>query len=328
MNAEQLTSSINTLIHSCQGIRVPLVPCGKSADDVTFLGIVFPFNGTPPTAKIYFSPRGGRPSLPSEMPEALRKSMERTIQSYGGEHLRLHDASVECTKDGEIVGRMLWALRSGDRVDDMRWPGIVRKILAGLGHSRLAAPLLRLDGCLRNILGSELAPLCQLGGFLAPDGSLFRIKANFDADLNRSAEHVEYNRDRSRVATQFLLGECGLMDADVARLLSRLDAAMQGECHFHSWGFHAENARLENIKVYVKDKRPTELAFPAIFKAFSLDMAGTIPESCLRPDVFLLPFGWRYWGFYIEVTATSIRTLKFYFQVPESQKSSNGAPVA
>ena len=227
MTAEQLTNSINALLRGCQGVHVPLVPCGESANDVTFLGIVFSFNGTPPTAKIYFSPRGGQPSFPAEMPEALRKSMECTIQSHGGENLRLHDASVECTKTGEIVGRMLWALRSGDRGDDKRWPGIVRRILTDLGHSGLAETLLRLDGCLREILGSELAPLCQLGGFLAPDGSLFRIKANFDADVNRSAERVEYNRDRSRVATQFLLGECGLKAHDVARMLSCLDAAMQ-----------------------------------------------------------------------------------------------------
>ena len=328
MNAEQLTNSINALLHGCQGVRVPLVPCGESANDVTFLGIVFPFDGSSPTAKIYFSPRGGRPSLPSEMPDALRKSMECTIRSHGGEVLRLHDASVESTKNGKIVGRMLWALRSGDRVDDMRWPSIVRRILADLGHSRLAEPLLRLDGRLLEILGSELAPLCQLGGFLAPDGSLFRIKANFDADVNRSAERVEYHRDRSRVATQFLLGECGQKHADVVRILSRLDAAMQGECQFHSWGFHAENVRLESLKVYVKDERPTELAFPAIFKAFAPDMAGAIPESCLRLDVLLLPFGWRYWGFYVEVAATSLRTLKFYFHVPESQRGGNGAPAA
>ena len=328
MTAEQLTNSINALLRGCQGVHVPLVPCGESANDVTFLGIVFSFNGTPPTAKIYFSPRGGQPSFPAEMPEALRKSMECTIQSHGGENLRLHDASVECTKTGEIVGRMLWALRSGDRGDDKRWPGIVRRILTDLGHSGLAETLLRLDGCLREILGSELAPLCQLGGFLAPDGSLFRIKANFDADVNRSAERVEYNRDRSRVATQFLLGECGLKAHDVARMLSCLDAAMQGECQFHSWGFHAENAKLKSLKVYVKDERPTELAFPAIIKAFSPDMAGTIPETCLRPDVILLPFGWHYWGFYVEVAATSLRTLKFYFQAPESQRSSNCAPVA
>ena len=179
---------------------------------------------------------------------------------------------------------------------------------------------LRLDGCLRDILGSELAPLCQLGGFIAPDGSFFRIKANFDADVSRSAERAKYNRSRSRDATRFLLEEYGLKDADVARMLSRLDAAMQGECHFHSWGFHAENENLGSLKVYVKDERPAELAFPAIVKAFSPDMAGAAPASCFRPDVLLLPFGWRYWGFYVEVSASSFRTLKFYFLVPESQK--------
>lgn len=325
MNAEQLINSINALLHGCQGIRVPFVPCGESANDVTFLGIVFPFNGTPPTAKIYFSPKGGRPSLPPEMPEVLRKSMEYTIQSQRGEDLRLHDASVESTKNGKIVGRMLWALRSGARVDDIRWPGIVSRILADFGHSGLAEPLLRLDGCLREILGSELAPLCQLGGFLAPDGSLFRIKANFDADVSRSAERVEYNRDRSRIATQFLLGECGLKDADVMRMLSHLDAAMQGECHFHSWGFHAENARLESLKVYVKDERPTEFAFPAIFKAFSPDMAGALPEACSRPDVLLLPFGWHYWGFYAEVAESSFKTLKFYFQTVGARRDRNNS---
>ena len=320
MNVKQLISSVEALLHGFRGIRIPSVPSGESAADVTFLGIEFPFDGAPPRAKIYFSPKGGRPSLPPELPEALHNSMDGAIRKHEGESLRLHDASVECAKDGRIVGRMLWALRCCDRVDGARWPGIVRSLLAEFGHSGLAGPLLRLDGCLRDILGSELAPLCQLGGFIAPDGSFFRIKANFDADVSRSAERSKYNRSRSRDATRFLVEEYGLKDADVARMLSRLDAAMQGECHFHSWGFHAENENLGSLKVYVKDERPAELAFPAIVKALSPDMAGAASASCFRPDVLLLPFGWCYWGFYVEVSASSFRTLKFYFLAPKSQE--------
>lgn len=325
MNPKQLAKSIDALLNGCPGIRVPPIHCGEKTGDVTALGIAFPSDCTTPAAKIYFSPQGGQPSFPTEMPEALRDSMKRTIQNHGDGFGRLYDASVECAEDGGVVGRLLWALRSCDRADGMRWSGIVRGLLADLGHPGLAEPLLRLDEHLREILRSELAPLYQLGGFLAPDGSLFRIKANFDADVSSSAELVEYDRDRAMDATRFLLRECGLKDDDVVRMLFQLDAAMQGACQFYSWGFHAEGKRLESLKIYVRDNRPTEIAFPAIFKAFYPEMSDVTTDPSHRPDVLLFPFGWRYHGFYVKLAESSLQTLKFYFRAPMPQMGDNDA---
>ena len=318
MEAKLLSRSVEALLRGCPGIGMPPVPRGEAAATVTFLGLSFPLDGAPPAAKIYFAPGGGNPPLPSEVPDALRKSMDSAIQAHRRAAWRLHDASVECARNGEFIGRLLWALGSAERADDRKWSRLVPELLADLGHPGLADQLLRLNARLRDILQSELAPLCQLGGFLAPDGSLFRLKANFDADVSRSAGLVEYDRDRSRSATRFLLGECGLKEAGVARMLSRLDAAMQGACLFHSWGFHAEGERLRSLKVYVKDDRSAETAFPAIFRAVYPEMSDVAPDFRRRPDILLLPFGWRYYGFYVEVAESSLQTLKFYFRAPES----------
>lgn len=326
MNPEPLSRSIDALLRGCPGIGMPPVPRGEEAAAVTFLGLSFPLNGAPPAAKIYFAPSDGNPPLPAGTPDALRKSMESAIRSREGEAWRLHDASVERARSGEVVGRLLWALRSADRADAERWPRLVSGLLEALGHPRLAEPLLRLNARLREILRAELAPLCQLGGFLAPDGSLSRIKANFDADVSLSSEATEYNRGRAEAATRFLLGKSGPDDAGAARMLARLGAAMQGACQFHSWGLHAANDRLESLKVYVRDERPAEVAFPAILKAFSPNMSGVTPDSRHRPDALLLPFGWRYHGFYAEAAAASFQTIKFYFLAPVPQRSNNDAP--
>lgn len=307
MNPEQLAKSFDALLNACPDISMPPVPCGESADSVTYLGIAFTFDGAPPAAKIYFSPKGGSPSLPPEMPDALRKSMDSAILAHRRESWRLHDASVERARNGEVIGRLLWALRSADRVDDRQWSRLVLELLSSLGHPGLAEPLLRLNTRLRDILQSEMAPLCQLGGFLAADGSLFRLKANFDADTSLANVQVSYNPLRAREATRFLLGACGVDAQGVERLASHLDVLANGACHVHSWGLHAKIDRIESLKVYIKDQREPSCAIPFVLREAGLGWKG------ISPDSILCQFGWRYHGFYAEVAASSFRTIKFYF---------------
>lgn len=317
MNPEQVRKSIAGLARQYPGFRAPPLLVGESAAKMSCLGLAFPLDGSSPAAKIYYAPDGSTLPFPPGMPDALRQALSKVLATHRRKEWRLYDASVERAEKGGFTGRVLWALGSQERQDEERLSSLVRELLAELGHPGLSGPLLRLNSRLQDILRSELAPLWQLGGFLAPDGTLFRIKANFDADISGSAGRVEYDRDRARAATRFLLKECGADESGTEQMLSRLDSVMQGACNFYSWGFHAEGDRVEALKIYVRDGRSADLACSGIFREFFPNTDDACPAFRIpRPDAILCPFGWRYHGFYLEAADASFRTLKFYFLAP------------
>lgn len=314
MTSQMIQRSIQALLlHYPDFQPLPLLS-EESAKKVTFIGFSFPLNGQKPTAKLYFAPEKKIENLPPEIPSDLRNNMQQVINLNSENNLQLYDVSLEQSGCGNYIGRLLWAIQSKQRVSRENFPHTIHHVLEILGHPDLAIPLLRVNNRLQELLQVELAPLYHLGGFLGEDGSMFRIKANFDADICRHSDRVNYDTGRSLAATAYLLDEFGCHRALIDRIMGWNRSLLQSGYFIQFWGIHATGNRLESMKIYLKDGSGWNDDARMATDHFLSSIPGVDTKRIYQLLSFFLSFCWTYYGFYLEISANNVATLKLYFQ--------------
>ena len=312
MTPQTVQSSLRELVSSFPEYQYLPLLSEETAGKVTFLGFSFPLNGKKASAKLYFVPERQADNLPREIPDHLRCAMNKAIALHSGAVLQLYDVSLEQAENGLFVGRLLWAIRSQERASE-RFSQIVHRLLAELGHPAIAVPLLRINNRLRDLLHSELNPFFLLGGFLREDGSLFRVKADFDADSCRDNDQVRYDGKRSFAATTDLLDEFGCDSALSNSILRWIDEFQQCGYFIPYWGIHAADNKLENVKIYLQkkssDKNINSLIVNRFFSAIIQNKVG-----CPRlPNELLCDFGWKQNVLYLEIASGRLNSVKIYY---------------
>lgn len=319
-----IQQSLEELLSCCPEFSPLPTLSEESAKKVTFIGFSFPLNGQKPTAKLYFAPEKKIENLPQEIPFNLRNNLQQAIKLNLENNLQLYDVSLEQSGCGNYIGRLLWAIPSKERASKENYPHTIRRLLETLGHPDLALPLLRVNNRLQEFLQVKMAPLYHLGGFLGEDGSMFRIKANFDADICRHSDRVSYDTGRSLAATAYLLDEFGCHKALIDRIMGWNRLLLQNGYFIQFWGIHATDNRLESMKIYLKDGDGWNDDVRMATGHFLSNIPGVDTKRIYQLLSLFLGFCWTYYGFYLEIKNCNVATLKLYFHVKNIKQNCPG----
>ena len=81
------------------------------------------------------------------------------------------------------------------------------------------------------------------------------------------------------------------------------------------WGIHATGDRLESMKIYLKDGTGWNDDVRMATGHVLSNIPGVDTKRIYQLLSLFLGFCWTYYGFYLEIKACSLATLKLYFNV-------------